>query len=176
MQWPAGLCLMQFRGVSAMRRSNANPTGEMFPVISSFLELAATERVALSIVHAITPVFMLSAVATLFNALHARSARLVDHARMVKAGPDDPARKAERMLRLKFRYARIRRAMVLAVFSGILTTLMVLSMFVSAYLAFTHLLGAAAMFFLSLILFCVALIELVRELMAQHDEFDEEMS
>ena len=167
---------MQIRGVSAVRRSNANATGEMFPVISSFLELAGTERVALSIVHAITPVFMLSAVATLFNALHARSARLVDHARMVKAGPDDPARKAERMLRLKFRYARIRRAMVLAVFSGILTTLMVLSMFVSAYLAFSHLLGAAAMFFLSLILFCVALIELVRELMAQHDEFDEEMS
>ncbi len=91
MQWPAGLCLMQFRGASAMRRNSANPTGEMFPVISSFLELAATERVALSIVHAITPVFMLSAVATLFNALHARSARLVDHARMVKAGADDPA-------------------------------------------------------------------------------------
>ena len=84
--------------------------------------------------------------------------------------------KAERLLRLKFRYARIRRAMVLAVCSGILVTLMVLSMFVSAYLAFTHLLGAAGAFFLSLVLFGVALIELVRELLAQHDEFDEEMS
>lgn len=160
----------------ARMRSSVNPADEMNPVVSNFLELAATERVALSIGHAVAPVFMLSAVATLFNALHARSVRLVDHARMLKGGPDEPASKAERLLRLKFRYARIRRAMILAVYSGVMTTLMVLSMFVSAYLAFAHLLGAAVLFFLSLLLFGTALIELLRELLAQHDEFDEEMS
>ena len=148
----------------------------MYPVLTNFLELAATERVALSIAHATAPVFMLTAVATMLNALHARSARVIDHARMLKAGAADPDVKAARIQKLKFRYSRIRRAMIMAVCSGVMTTLMVGSMFVSAYFGFAHLIGAAVLFGLSLLLFGAALIELGRELLTQHDEFDEEMS
>jgi hypothetical protein len=120
---------------------------------------------------AIAPVFMLTAVAGIINALLGRLARAVDRQRVVEEllpGLADEAQRAERLAELAVLDHRIRLviwAIALAVLSAALVCLLIGGAFVGAYIA-TDISGMVALlFFASVVALTVSLLIFLREVL-----------
>ena len=119
------------------------------------------------------PAFLLGAVAAFISVLASRINRVVDRAQFLHGITDDDASKAylkADIPRLRRRAALLNRSLFCAVLSAICTALIVIVAFVSALLQLNHEYGVAILFIVSLLIFCVSLIDLARETrIALHD-------
>lgn len=117
---------------------------------------------------AVAPVFLLTAIATLINALNTRLGRVVDRRRVilgrVEAGkPADPAVAAELAL-LARRSRLVYFAIFCIVLSGLLVCLVVASAFVGALVAIDLARVVAATFILSMLAMIAGLALFLREI------------
>jgi Protein of unknown function (DUF2721) len=119
------------------------------------------------------PAFLLGAVAAFISVLASRINRVVDRAQFLHGITDDDASKAylkADIPRLRRRATLLNRSLFCAVLSAICTALIVIVAFVSALLQLNHEYGVAILFIVSLLTFCVSLIDLARETrIALHD-------
>jgi len=119
------------------------------------------------------PAFLLGAVAAFISVLASRINRVVDRAQFLHGITDDDASKAylkADIPRLRRRAALLNRSLFCAVLSAICTALIVIVAFVSALLQLNHEYGVAILFIVSLLTFCVSLIDLACETrIALHD-------
>jgi hypothetical protein len=123
----------------------------------------------------VAPSFVLGAVTGLISMLYARVNVVVDRIRAIKAIPDeDVARHPLRsdLPRLLRRIHLLRRAVALAILSGITTTLLIIFAFAAALIQYQHIWGSAILFMVSLAFFCAGLVALAMEGMISHAEFD----
>ena len=112
------------------------------------------------------PAFILGAVASFLAVLISHMSRIIDRARAISDLADGDLRKSELKASLPQLHKRARilhRAIYWAVGSGIVTCLLMIVAFASAYLGFRHEPGAALLFVLSLGLFTASLISFARE-------------
>ena len=123
------------------------------------------------------PAFLLGAVAAFISVLIARMNRIIDRSQALHAiRTDDPAKadlKSD-IPRLKQRAALLNKAILFAILSAIVTSLLVIVAFVAAYLNFPHEYGVGVLFVLALSCFTVALTNLARETriaLHEHDYF-----
>ncbi len=112
------------------------------------------------------PAFLLGAVASFISVLTARINRVVDRSQFLHTISDGDGSKSHLKAdipRLKRRAALLNRALVFAVISAICTGLIIIVAFISAWLGMAHEYGVALLFVSALVLFCLSLIDLVRE-------------
>ena len=101
------------------------------------------------------------------SVLVSHRSRIIDRSRVINAIPDEDINKAHlkaSLPQLKIRATLVNRAIYWAVGSGIVTCLLMIFAFGSAYFGVRHEPGAAILFMLSLGLFTAALISFAREI------------
>ena len=112
------------------------------------------------------PAFLLGAVASFISVLFGRINRVIDRSQYLHAiAADDTSRaylKAD-LPRLKRRAALLNRALICAVMASIMTGLIIIVAFISAWFRMAHEYGVALLFIGALVLFCFALVDLARE-------------
>jgi len=137
--------------------------------------LSSIDHLSQIISQVVAPSFVLGAVTGLISMLYARVNVVVDRIRAIKAIPDgDVARLRLRddLPRLLRRVHLLRRAVLLAILSGIATTLLIIFAFAAALIQYEHIFGSVMLFIVSLTFFCAALVALAMEGMISHAEFD----
>ena len=121
------------------------------------------------------PAFLLGAVAAFIAVLITRLNRIIDRSQALNAiDHGDPAKthlKAD-IPRLKRRAALLNSAIFLAATSAIVTTLLVIVAFVSAFFHVRHEYGVAVLFVVALGFFAAALVNLAREAWIALHELD----
>jgi hypothetical protein len=123
-------------------------------------------QLSLVISQAAAPAFILGAVASFLSVLVSHMSRIVDRSRAINDIADDDARRAHLKValpQLEFRAGLVHRAIYWAVGSGIVTCLLMVVAFGSAYFGIRHEPGAAILFTVSLGLFTASLISFARE-------------
>jgi len=148
---------------------------EVFDFARTLATNASPEELGRVMGRATAPVFLLSAVAGFISVLAGRLTRVVDRIRSInRIGETDHNRlflKAD-LPRLRQRAGLVRRAIMLALLSGIATTLIVVFMFGGAFLAIMHEWGAAFLFIVAQLLFAGALVCFALELRIGLSDFD----
>lgn len=137
-------------------------------ILCAVESLAHIPGIGQAIQLAVAPVFLLTGVGATLNVLVSRIGRIIDRARvmedqLVKASPDVAVELHGRLRVLSRRAKLINRAMVLSVLSGILVSLVVASLFVSAVLEIGLALPIALAFVLALLCLASALVCFLRE-------------
>jgi hypothetical protein len=131
------------------------------------LDSLTINQLSLVISQAMAPAFLLVAVASFLSVLVSHRSRIIDRSRVINAIPDEDINKAHlkaSLPQLKIRATLVNRAIYWAVGSGIVTCLLMIFAFGSAYFGVRHEPGAAILFMLSLGLFTAALISFAREI------------
>lgn len=135
------------------------------------MEFADTQIIGLAhaIQLAVAPVFLLTAIATTFNVLASRLARVVDRARLMEAQLKDPGFSDAEAVRERLRVISVRtrlinRAIALCVVSALLVSLVVVSLFVSSLLSIEVALPVALTFIVAMLSLAAALIFFLREI------------
>lgn len=126
----------------------------------------SVEQLSQVIVQVTAPSFLLGAVAGFVSLLISRMNRVVDRIQALNAIPaDDAARTTLRkdIPRLNRRAELLNRAIQFSGISAILTCLLVIVAFISAYYQLRHEYGVAVLFVVALSFFTAALTNLVRE-------------
>lgn len=123
---------------------------------------------------AVAPVFLIAGVGTTLNVLATRIGRIIDRARIMeehlpKANAADAAILHERLRVLSKRATLINRAIALSVLCGLLVSLVVASLFVSATLRIDLALPIAIIFVVALLCLAAALIYFLREVFIATD-------
>lgn len=121
------------------------------------------------------PAFLLGAVAAFISVLIARMNRIIDRSQALNAiKPDDlvKAKLKSDIPRLRHRAALLNKAIFFSTVSAIVTSLLVIIAFVTAYFNFPHEYGAALLFVLALGCFTAALVNLAREARIALHEYD----
>lgn len=123
---------------------------------------------------AVAPVFLIAGVGTTLNVLATRIGRIIDRARIMeehlpKASAADAAILHERLRVLSKRATLINRAIALSVLCGLLVSLVVASLFVSATLRIDLALPIAIIFVAALLCLAAALIYFLREVFIATD-------
>jgi uncharacterized protein DUF2721 len=140
---------------------------ELLPVTPSIEQLA---RIIGSVA---APAFLLAAVASFISVLFSQINRVTDRSHYIHAIKDDDAArtylKAD-LPRLRRRAQLLHRALRYSILSAMLTALIIIVAFISAYYSFAHEYGVALLFVAALVAFCLSLIDLAREArIALHD-------
>jgi hypothetical protein len=130
--------------------------------------IAHVNTVAEVIQHAVAPVFLLAGVGTTLNVLASRIGRIIDRARAMEerlphANAADAAVLHERLSVLSKRATLINRAIGLCVLCGLLVSLVVASLFVSALLRIDLAMPIAIAFVIALLSLAAALVYFLRE-------------
>ena len=117
---------------------------------------------------AVAPVFLLAGVGTTLNVLAMRISRIIDRARsmedkLANASPSDAAELHERLKELSRRATLINRAIGLCVLCGLLVSLVVAALFVSASLRIDLAMPIAVAFVVALLSLAAALLCFLRE-------------
>ena len=132
--------------------------------MESLLHVASIAQV---IQLAVAPVFLLTGVGAMLNVLASRIGRIIDRARVLEAELARTTADADdthRRLAVLSRRARwINRAIGLCVFSGILVSVVVVSLFMSAAFKIDVALPIAVAFVMALLCLAAALIYFLRE-------------
>ncbi|WP_050627532.1 DUF2721 domain-containing protein [Bradyrhizobium viridifuturi] len=126
----------------------------------------SVEQLSQVIVQVTAPSFLLGAVAGFVSLLIARMNRVSDRIQALTAIADSSAEKIgskRDMPQLRRRAELLNRAIVFSAVSAILTCLLVIVAFVSAYYRLRHEFGVAVLFIVALGFFMAALVNLVRE-------------
>lgn len=121
------------------------------------------------------PSFLLSAVASFISLLFSRVTGVLDRIRTINAvSEDDPHRGSlkEDLPRLKRRVVLLQRSIFLSICAGVVTALLIIVAFASAFLGYHHESGSALLFMFALLFFTAALVVLVQEVMISHSEYD----
>lgn len=118
---------------------------------------------------AVAPVFMLTAVGTLINALNARLGRAVDRRRVLESRlaslPEEEARDARSELAQIGRRVRyVYLAILFSVISGLFICLLIAGAFIGAFVAVNLSRTIGAMFVLAVLALIVALLLFLREI------------
>jgi hypothetical protein len=117
---------------------------------------------------AVAPVFLLTGVGATLNVLASRIGRIIDRARimedqLVKAAPEVATELHTRLRVLSKRATLVNRAIALSVLSGILVSLVVAALFISAALNIDLAVPIAIAFVVALLSLATALIYFLRE-------------
>jgi hypothetical protein len=140
---------------------------ELLPITPSMEQLA---RIIGSIA---APAFLLGAVASFISVVFSQINRVIDRSHYIHAINDDDAARSylkADLPRLRRRVELLHRALRYSILSAILTALIIIVAFISAYYNFAHEYGVALLFVGSLAAFCLSLIDLAREAkIALHD-------
>lgn len=121
------------------------------------------------------PAFLLGAVASFISVLVSRTNHIIERSHFLHGIADNDASKADLRAdipRLRHRAALLKRAMFCSVLSAIFTALIIIVAFICAFYQLTHEYGVALLFVAALIAFCVALIDLAREVRLSLHEND----
>jgi hypothetical protein len=121
------------------------------------------------------PAFLLAAQAEFLDVLISRMDRVVDRSRELSLlSDDDPQAHLQTELpTLKQRAVLLHRAIYWAVGSGVVTSLLVILAFITAFFRFRHEVGAAIMFAIALTMFAAALIVFAREVKLAFSEVEQ---
>ncbi|MGY4472885.1 DUF2721 domain-containing protein [Bradyrhizobium sp. USDA 3364] len=130
-----------------------------------FPDTPSIEQLSQVIVQVTAPSFLLGAVAGFVSLLIARMNRVSDRIQALNAIADSDRTKAGAtdMPQLRRRAELLNRAIVHSAMSAILTCLLVIVAFVSAYFRLRHEFGVAVLFVVALCFFMAGLVNLVRE-------------
>jgi Protein of unknown function (DUF2721) len=117
---------------------------------------------------ALTPIFLISAIGVTLNVLTSRLARIVDRARAMEerllAQPSDPRRDLHGQLAvLEVRAGYINAAITFIIVSALLISLVVVMLFVNAFLRWDLSVFIACMFILSMLALATALLSFLIE-------------
>jgi Protein of unknown function (DUF2721) len=121
------------------------------------------------------PAFLLGAVAAFISVLISRMNRIIDRSQALNAIGDDSSGKAQLksdIPRLKRRAALLNKSILFATISAIITSILVIVAFVTAFLNVRHEYGAALLFVLALAFFTASLVNLARETLVALHEYD----
>jgi hypothetical protein len=139
------------------------------------LETPSIEQLARIIGSVAAPAFLLGAVASFISVLVARMNGVIDRSRFLHGIADaDSSRsylKAD-IPRLKLRAALLNRSVFYATLCAIVTALLIIVAFITAFLHRAHEYGVAILFIVAIGFFCVSLVELARETRIALHEFD----
>jgi hypothetical protein len=121
------------------------------------------------------PAFLLAAQAEFLDVLISRMDRVVDRSRSLSVlSDDDPQVNLRTELpALQQRAGLLHRAIYWTVGSGVVTSLLVILAFLTAFFRFRHEVGAAIMFTIALAMFAAALIVFAREVKLAFSEVDQ---
>lgn len=121
------------------------------------------------------PAFLLGAVAAFISVLISPMNRIIDRSRALNAIAADDKMKAalkSDIPRLKRRAALLNKAILFSTIAAIVTSLLVIVAFVSAYFDIAHEYGVAALFIVALGFFTASLVNLARETRIALHEYD----
>jgi putative exporter of polyketide antibiotics len=120
------------------------------------------------------PSFLLGAVASFISMLFSRMQVVLDRIRSINAIPqsDDRSVLHEDLPRLKRRLHLLHRSIQLAIASGIVTTLLIITAFAIAFFHSSHIVGSALLFIVSLSFFFASLGVLAREVSISVSDYD----
>jgi len=121
------------------------------------------------------PAFLLGAVAAFISVLISRMNRIIDRSQALNAIGDDSSGKVQLksdIPRLKRRAALLNKSILFATISAIITSILVIVAFVTAYLNVRHEYGVALLFVLALGFFTASLVNLARETLIALHEYD----
>lgn len=144
-------------------------------ILTEITTNTSAEELGRLMVRATAPVFLLSAVASFISVLSGRLTRIVDRIRSINRIPEDAAERLflkEDLPRLQHRARLIRRSIMLALLSGVATTLIVVFMFSGAFVGISHAWGAAMLFTAAQILFAASLVYFALELRVGFSDYD----
>ncbi|MBN9042079.1 MAG: hypothetical protein BGP05_09360 [Rhizobiales bacterium 62-47] len=142
--------------------------------VIDFLPLTPSiDQLARIISNVAAPAFLLGAVASFISVLISRINRVIDRLHFIHGIADDDVSKLHfrsDLPRLKRRAVLLNRSLFSAILAAIMTALIIFGAFVSAFLHLQHEYGIAVLFMAAMIMFCVSLIDLAREIkMALHE-------
>jgi hypothetical protein len=119
------------------------------------------------------PAFLLGAVASFISILFSRINRIIDRSQYIhsiKGDDDSRAYLKADLPRLRLRAQMLNRSLYYSILSAILTALIIIVSFISAFYDTPHEYGVALLFIGALVTFCVSLVDLAREArIALHD-------
>jgi ABC-type spermidine/putrescine transport system permease subunit I len=121
------------------------------------------------------PAFLLGAVAAFVSVLISRMNRIIDRSQALNAIADDHTVKASLksdIPRLKARAVLLNKAIFFSTISAIVTSLLVIVAFVSAYFNIAHEYGVGVLFVVALSFFTASLVNLARETRIALHEYD----
>jgi ABC-type spermidine/putrescine transport system permease subunit I len=121
------------------------------------------------------PAFLLGAVAAFISVLISRMNRIIDRSQALNAIGDDSPGKAQLksdIPRLKRRAALLNKSILFSTISAIITSILVIVAFVTAYLNVRHEYGVALLFVFALGFFTASLVNLARETRIALHEYD----
>jgi hypothetical protein len=137
------------------------------------LETPSIDELARIIGSVAAPAFLLGAVASFISVLISRITHVIERSQYLHGIADSDASKAYLKIdlpRLRRRAALLNRSLFCSILAAILTALIIIVAFISAFYHIAHEYGVALLFVATLVTFCVALIELARETrLALHD-------
>jgi hypothetical protein len=135
----------------------------------------SVEQLSQVIAQVTAPSFLLGAVAGFVSLLISRMNRVADRIQVLIATPEGDGAQAsfkKDIPRLKRRAELLNRAIIFSGTSAILTCLLVIVAFISAYYQVRHEYGVAVLFVVALGFFTAALTNLVRETRISVHEYD----
>ena len=139
-----------------------------------FPDTPSVEQLSQVIAQVTGPAFLLGAVAAFVSVLISRMNRIIDRSQALNAIKDDSekAQLKSDIPRLKRRAALLNSAIFFSTLSAIVTCLLVIVAFVSAYFNVRHEYGVGVLFMLALAFFSASLVNLARETRIALHEYD----
>lgn len=122
--------------------------------------LGSIEHISQVISQVVAPSFMLAAVIAFISMLFGRMDVTLARVRVLNAIADtDLARLPlkQSIPKMKWRIKMMHRSILLAIFSGVTTTVLIITAFAVAILGYQHVWGTAALFIVALGFFCASL-------------------
>jgi hypothetical protein len=144
-------------------------------VLNDLFNAPSPDQISQVISHAIAPSFLLGVVASFVSMLFTRLTNILDRIRDLNSLPDKAhpmSHLRDDLPRLHHRARLVNSAMLYAVASGVVATVLVIFSFASAFFGRQHVFGAGGLFTVSLLLLSVALITLGREVRIALNEYD----
>jgi len=139
------------------------------------VEPGSPEHLSQVISHVIAPSFLLGGVAGFISILNTRLTTILDRLRALNALPDEghplSSVKAD-IPRLKRRAKLVNTAIYLSALSAIVTAILIIIAFATAYLGYEHIWGAAILFMIALSLLCAALVVFASEIRISLTDYD----
>jgi hypothetical protein len=137
------------------------------------LETPSIDQLARIIGNVAAPAFLLGAVASFISVLISGMNHVIDRSQYLHGIADGDASKSylkTDIPRLKRRAALLNRSLFCSILAAILTALIIIVAFVSAFYHVAHEYGVALLFVGALVTFCISLVDLGREArLALHD-------
>ena len=137
-----------------------------------FPDTPSVEQLSQVIVQVTAPSFLLGAVAGFVSLLMSRMNRVIDRIQVLNALPDGQGVPKKDIPKLNRRAELLNQAVQYSGISAILTCLLVIVAFISAYYQLRHEYGVAVLFVVALGFFTAALTNLVRETRISVHEYE----